>query len=298
MKARLDHMSTFLSVCDNGSIAAAARALGLSAPAVSKQLSALEQSLEVVLLERTTRRMVLTPAGRIFQEHAVATLRLLDDGERNCLSQIKGEPSGTLRVVAARWLTKTFLVPHLDEFVRRYPAIDLELELAERFPDLEQENVDLIFAMSMAGSNGMVRRSLGKTAYWLCASPDYIERHGMPETPEQLAEHRLITHAMRHPPDRVWLWGSRQVVMRPALRLNDTEAMIEAVKQGLGLAWLHHYMVLEAIEAGHLCRLRSEWEQPPIDVALFYRASGRALPALRHFIDFAVSHCRLPPLPT
>lgn len=297
MRARLDHMRTFLAVCDGGSIAAAGRALSVSAAAVSKQISALERSLETTLLERTTRRLVLTPAGVLFRDHAIRTLRLLETSESEYLSRIRDEPSGVLRVVAARWLAEYALVPKLGAFLGRYPGIDLELELAERFPDMEQENVDLIFGMSMTGSNGLVRRSLGRTAYWLCAAPDYLERHGVPRTPDQLGDHRLITHLTR-PQQQSFLRDGRRLMMRSPLRLNDTGAIISAVRQGLGLAWLHHYMVCDQIETGRLCRVMPEWERPPMTVDLFYRSSGRGLPALRHFIDFAVDACRLPPLST
>lgn len=295
MKANPSQMRTFLVLCDAGSIAGAARRLGLSAPAVSKQLAALEGSLEVSLLERSTRRMVLTPAGQLFRRHATETLRLLDERESRCLSLMRGEPSGTLRVVAARWLGETCLVPRLDDFLKACPGVELQLELAERFPDMEREEIDLIFGMSMPGSNGMVRRTLGMTAYWLCAAPDYLARHGVPETPDQLAGHRLIGHSER-PMEPVLLRDGRQVEMRPMLRLNDTKAMITAARQGLGIAWLHHYMVCEAVAGGELCRLLSDWERPPLDLSLFYRASGRGLPSLRHFIDFAVAACQLPAL--
>ncbi|MGK9237351.1 LysR family transcriptional regulator [Inquilinus limosus] len=289
-------MRTFLKVCEAGSIAAAARELSLSAPAVSKQLAALETALSVGLLERTTRRMALTPAGLAYRDHALKMLRYLDERESRCLSRMRGEPTGILRVVAARFLAERFLLPHLHEFIERYPGIELDIELAERFPDLEQDRADLIFGMSMAGSAGLVRRSIGRTAYWLAASPDYVRRHDWPQRPDDLCDHRMIAHSMRRTGDMLLFKGGQSVEMRSALRLNDTAAMIEAARAGVGIAALHHYMISDLVTRGELLRLLPEWERPAVSIDLFYRKSGRLLPTLRRFVDFAVEKCRLPAL--
>ncbi|MDR2310087.1 MAG: LysR family transcriptional regulator [Brucellaceae bacterium] len=286
-------MQVFLDIAEAGSIAAAAKKLGLTAPAVSKQLAMLENQLELGLIERTTRRMQLTPAGRIFKDYAAETLRLLSERESRYLSEMRGEPSGTLRVVAARPLAIQFLLPHLHEFTSRFPHITLDLELAERFPDIEQENIDLIFGMTMQGTAGLIQRSIGKTAYWLCAAPSYLERHGHPQQPDDLSEHYLIAHTMRRHPNRLTLRDHQEVAMRTVLRLNDTSAMRQAAYQGTGIVSLHHYMVEDMIRSGELIRLLPDYELPAVPVHLFYRKSGRILPALRHFIDFAVKICRI-----
>lgn len=286
-------MQLFLEITEAGSIAAAAKKLGISAPAVSKQLTMLENQLDIGLIERTTRRMHLTPAGRIFGDYASETLRLMSERESYCLSEMRGEPSGTLRVIAARPLATQFLLPHLHNFTCRFPHITLDLELAERFPDIEQENIDLIFGMTMQGTSGLIQRSIGKTAYWLCASPAYLAHHGHPETPEDLAKHFLITHSMRRNPNRLVFNSGYEISMRTILRLNDTTAMREAACNATGLVSLHHYMVEDLIRTSHLIRLLPDYELPPVPVHLFYRKSGRILPALRQFIDFSVKFCRI-----
>ncbi len=289
-------MQIFLDIAEAGSIAAAAKKRGLSAPAISKQLSQLESQLKTGLIERTTRHMQLTPAGRIFRDYAAETLKLLFDRENHCLTQMRGEPSGTLRVIAARPLAQQFLLPHLHHFTEKFPHIRLDLELAERFPDIEQENTDLIFGMTMQANAGLMQRSLGQTAYWLCASPDYLDRYGVPETPEDLAGHRLITHKMRYMPSRLIFKNNLEIAMQIALQLNDTMAMREAACNTIGLVSLHHYMVEEQIRSGQLIRLLPAYELPPQPVCLFYRKSGHMLPSLRHFIDFAVKFCHISPL--
>lgn len=286
-------LKMFLLVVDCGSLAAAARTMGISAAAVSKQLHVLEARAGSALLARTTRHLSLTPAGMVLQDYARSALRSWEEQENACLSQIRGAPTGILRVVAARVLGQRLLVPSLARFIDRYPAVELDIDFAEHFPEMDRDPVDLVFGMSQQAAPGLKRRSIGRTSYWLCAAPAYLERHGSPANPDALAAHRLIAHSGRQPPNELVLKDGWRRPMKAALVLDDSTAMLDAARQGIGLVSLHRYMVEEDVLAGRLIRLLPRWERTQVSVDILYRNTGKVPAALRGLIDHIAEHCRL-----
>ncbi len=244
--SELNRLRTFKEVADLRSFAKAAQIFGVSKAAISKQISALEGDLGVMLLERTTRYVTLTTLGELYLNQIRPLLAGLEEAS-SLVSQIHKEPSGRLRVTVAKHFGETYILPNLVNFLKKYPELRLDLELAERMPDMVREKIDIIVGMSISGPLDAIQKTIAKTKYLLCASPKYLEIMGTPKVPKDLKQHRYITHTMRYPNDEIVLAKSKVHVL-PYLRFNDTGAMLKAARDGLGIVHLHDYMVASDIQ--------------------------------------------------
>ncbi len=166
------------------------------------------------------------------------------------------------------------------------PKLEIKLELAERFPDLEKENIDLIFGMSMPESLDLVRKRVATTRYVLCASPQYLKKYPLPKTPEDLRHHRYLTHSMRRPDHVILFKNNREVAVRPFLRINDSQALRDCAIQGMGIVQLHDYMVSDALRDGRLIELLKDFSSSQQPVYLYYQQSRYLQSKIRRFIDF------------
>lgn len=279
------HLQTFVRTCELESLAAAARHLGVSAAAVSKQLTKLEQELGVQLLVRSTRHLELTEVGisyyqqcrRIFEEIEIATA---------LISQVKAVPSGILKVVCGRHFGKTSIIPHLKEFLELFPHIELNLELAERMPDLHLESIDLLMGMSISAKGAVIQKKIATTSYVFCASPQYLEKYGTPREPIDLKKHRYITHSQRLPDDELEFTGHVPIKIKPYLRVNDVQSMLDLALDGLGIVKLHDYVVAKDLAKGKLLKLLSTYSNQAMPIYAAY-PERRFLPAkVRSFMDF------------
>jgi len=241
----------------------------------------------VQLFQRTTRRVTLTESGALLYPQAV---RILEEMEQAAalVGQLQLEPKGKLKVVAGRHFAARYLLPHLPEWSGLYPEVRLELELAERIPDLDQEQVDVLIGMSRSAQADCIQKRILTTRYVLCASPEYW--HSMPPLnhPEQLHTHRYIGHSMRTPVDEVLFSNGVSVQVIPHLLVNDAQAMLELAKQGEGVVMLHHYVVAQALKEGALQqRLKNDClKEVPIWVA--YPKQRYAPKKVHTFIDFVL----------
>jgi DNA-binding transcriptional LysR family regulator len=285
--SKLDRINTFIKVIDYHSFNAAAKQLNISPAAVSRQISALEKTLGSQLLRRNTRHLWVTDTGKYYYDECKKTLQQLNDIE-GCIAQRQLEPTGRLRVTSSRYYATTYILPHLAEFCTRFPKIDLHLELAERFPDLMQEDIDVLFGISMEGPPDLVRRRVMTTQYVLCASPAYLKKHGSPQTPQDLLKHRYITHCMRKPLDEVFLKNGNLKV-KPTLWLNDAKAMQIAATSGLGIVMLHEYAIAKELREKKLIEVLKEHRKSPQSVYLYYLKSCYLQLKIRSFIDFYLS---------
>jgi DNA-binding transcriptional LysR family regulator len=283
--AKLSQIAAFIAVVEFNGFAAAARNLKVSTAAVSRQIAELEASLQSLLLKRTTRQIQLTEMGAQYYQHAKQALRHLEDAE-SVIQQGREEVSGFLQVMSSRYFAQHFLLPRLADFMRLNPKLQIKLELAERFPDLAEENIDVIFGVSVDGTDNLVRRRIANTRYILCASPQYLAQFGTPKTPPDLMQHRYITHSMRNPDNQLHFKKHAPVYVNPILWLNDTQAMRDCAIKGLGLVKLHDYMLQEALENGQLVEVLGEFAEPKQAVYLYYQSRRYLQPKIRRFIDF------------
>lgn len=278
-------ITAFIAVVEQNSFAGAARQQGVSTAAISRQVARLEAELHAQLLHRTTRRVTLTEIGAEYYQQCKKALGELAEAERT-ISESRSVATGTLSIISSRYFALQYLLSRLPEFMAQNPELEIKMELAERFPDLERENIDLIFGMSMPESLDLVRKRVATTRYVLCASPSYLKKRKAPEVPEDLRQHCYIAHSMRQPDNVINFKNNREITANPVLRINDSQALRECALQGMGIVQLHDYMVLDTLRDGRLVELLKEFQEPRQSVYLYYHQSRYLQPKIRHFIDF------------
>ena len=281
----LSQMKTFVLTSELGSLAAAARILGISSAAVSKQLTRLEKELGLQLILRSTRRLELTEVGI---NYSLQCRRILEEVEAASalISQIKVIPNGILKVVSGRHFATSYIVPHMKEFLLRYPKIELNLELAERVPDLNVEAIDVLIGMSISPTGDAIQKRIATTSYSLCASPGYLEQFGMPEKPDDLKNHRYIAHSMRKPDNELQFHDKEVVIITPYIRVNDAQTMLNFALDGLGIVKLHHYVVKKHLEQGVLQELLTSYKNSDVPIYVAYPQRRFIASKVRCFIDF------------
>lgn len=282
----LPFLKSFVLVVENESFAQAAKQLRISTPTVSKQINKLESLLGLQLLVRTTRKMALTEPGKLFYTQCKRILEEVDEAQ-GLLSEIQKNPTGRLKVISGRHFASAYLLPHIKEFLKDYPGLALELELAERIPDLEKEGIDVQIGMSMP-SEGLstVQKKIMTTQYVFCASPQYLKDFGIPKKPKDLLKHRYITHSMRKPNDTLVFGGNESVNLRPYLIVNDVQAMQTLALQGMGIIKTHDYVVKEAIANGELVEILKAYTKEKIPIYVAYSQRRILSRKIRAFIDF------------
>lgn len=283
----LSQMETFVLTSELGSLAAVARKLDVSPAAISKQLTRLEEELGLQLLVRSTRRIELTEVG---VNYCLQCRRILEEVEAASalILQVKAVPYGILKIVSGRHFATSYIVPHMKEFLLKYPEIELNLELAERVPDLNLEAIDVLIGMSISATGDAIQKRIATTSYSFCASPDYLKEFGVPEKPDDLKHHRYITHSMRKPDNELLFRDKEVVTITPYIRVNDAQTMLNFALEGLGIVKLHHYVVKEYLERGSLQELLTTYNNSEIPIYVAY-PQRRYIPSkTRCFIDFIV----------
>lgn len=279
------HMQTIVLTAQFGSIAAVARKLGISSAAISKQLTKLEEELGVQLLIRSTRKIELTEVGK---NYCLQCKRILEEVEeaKALVNQVKAMPEGDLKVVSGRHFANTYIIPHMKEFLLKYPKIKLNLELAERIPDINSEGIDVMIGMSISATGDAIQKRVATTSYTLCASPSYLKKFGIPKKPADLKKHRYITHSMRQPDNELVFGDKITVGIDPFIRVNDAQAMVDLALDGLGIIMLHHYVVKEHIESGALKELLTAYNHSKVPIYVAYPQRRFISSKVRCFIDF------------
>jgi DNA-binding transcriptional LysR family regulator len=283
--SKFERIVTFISVIEENGFAAAARKKGVSTAAISRQISALENELGIQLLKRTTRQISLTEIGEEYYQQCKNALSTLQEAE-NAIAKSKNEAAGALHIMTNRYFAITYLLPRLAEFKQLNPNIILHFHLAERFPNLEKEGIDILFGVSIEGASELVRRRVASTRYILCASPNYLKKHGMPAHPTDLIKHKYITHSIRKPNNIVSFKNAKDIHVNPALWINDSYMMRECALHDMGIVNLHDYMVVDDIKKGKLIEILHEYQEPQTNVYLYYQQSRYLKPKIRKFIDF------------
>ncbi|WP_454781090.1 LysR family transcriptional regulator [Legionella sp. WA2022007384] len=283
--SKLERIAAFIDVVDENGFAAAARKQGVSTAAISRLVTRLESDLNVELLKRTTRKVSLTEIGITYYQHCKKTI----DGLREAEIAIAGsqnEAVGTLKVVSSRYFALKHLIPGLSSFMAKNPNLQVMFELAERFPDMDMEEIDILFGVSLEGAGHLVRKRVAMTRYVLCASPEYLKKYGTPRVPHDLSKHHYITHSMRTPDNVLVFKDNKEIVVHPILWLNDSRAMRECAILGMGIVKLHDYIIADALRDGHLIEVLSEFQDQQLPVYVYYQQSRYLQPKIRKFIDF------------
>lgn len=290
----LDQLRAFVATAQTGSFTSAADRLGISNRLTSKYVAELESRLGVRLLQRTTRKVGLTPAG---DELLARTPALLDefDAVLNAVSEGSTALSGALRVSAPVTFGEIYVVGMLARFASAHPDISIDLRLDDRFLDIAAEGIDLSFRLGHFDQASLKVRRLGEFRSVLVASPDYLEQHGTPAAPEELSEHACIVDTNRRNP-RHWMFlkdGTETVVtVKGRFQVNSASAAIALATKGLGIAYVPSFALTDALAEGHVVTLLNETRSESSPIGAVY-LEGRTLPRkVRALIDFALDDVR------
>lgn len=247
---------TLLKVIEVGGFAAAARELGVTQSTVSRRVAELEKRLGRKLVERTTRRLVITEAGQIYGEGARRLMQVLSEVEASLedASALHGAP---LRITAPSGYGRHIVLPVLQELARQHPDLILHVDLSDRQHDLLEEGYDLAVRMSADAANGMVSEFVANVNVHVCASPSYLHSHPV-NAPEDIASHRVLVQKT-YAPRTIWNLGScgrtTEIEVTPRAILNDVEAVRDMALAGLGIAVLPDYLIARDMEDGRLVRV-------------------------------------------
>ena len=289
----LPEMAVFARVVEAGSFSGAARDLGLTPSAVSRQVARLEARLQVRLLERTTRRLRLTEAGQA----AHARCQTLVGAAREVLALSDthtARPRGVVRVSCPKAVARQVIHPWVPAFLQRYPEVDVQLVVTDREVDLLAEAIDVALCITDSPPPGLAGRPLTQLPHLICATPQYLDQHGRPRHPQDLAQHSCLALG-EHPGDQTWRFQRGEthasVKVRGRYLANHSEVRLEGALHHLGIASLPGFCAHRALEAGALERVLPDWTHLT-DYAgplwLLY-PSQRFLPAkLRVWIDHLV----------
>ena len=289
---RFDQALGLLTVVESGSFTRAAEHLGVSKALVSKQVQALEAALGVKLLHRTTRRIALTDAGRLYLDYARQARELLGDGER-AVSAVRTEVDGLLRLTAPTSFGDAFLVDLLADFRARHPQVRFDVDLSIEQRDLAGEGFDFALRMARTFDPSLVARTVGVVREVVVASPAYLARSapGGIDEPMQLSQlEALRNRAFRDEGQWTLQRGDDSVTVpvRGALAINHFIGMRRAAARGLGIARLPRYLVLDELRDGRLVELLPGWRLPATPVALVYPSREHLPQRARSFRDFVV----------
>jgi DNA-binding transcriptional LysR family regulator len=283
-------MQAFVSVVESGSFSASARRLGLSQPTISRQINALEASLGVRLLQRTTRRLSLTEAGEIYYQKAKQIQREVAEANLS-IAGFKETPSGVLRISAPHTWAETLIAPHMSDFLHSYPGIALDIECNDQFQDMIEERLDLVIRVGVQRDSSYVAVPFGQVEMVVVASPDYLDRHGTPATPAELEQHNFVLFEKFNQIEATPGAQTQIVNVSGNVRVNTVPLMLAAARQHMGITVLPDLLVNSAIDSGALVRILPEVKMQiknlPIDQVFALYSSRKHLSSkARVFLDF------------
>lgn len=286
-----DELKAFVATAQTGSFTAAAEQLGTSNRLTSKYVAALEERLGARLLQRTTRKVGLTPAGEDLLTRAPALLDDLDDLIATVTEGSRGL-AGMIRVSASVTFGEAYISPMLARFARRHPGISLDLRLTDAFTDLAAEGIDLAFRIGRSETLSLKTRKLGTIRSVVVASPGYLAEHGAPANPADLPHHSCIIDTNRRMPKR-WSFGQGEpVAVEGRFQVNSARAAAMLALDDLGLAYVPHFAVCDEITAGTLVPVLTDHAHEGGPLSAVY-LEGRVLPRkVRALIDFAAEDIR------
>lgn len=290
---RLDELAIFVRIVEEGSLARAAARLRRSPPAVTRALAALEDRLGVRLVDRTTRRLAPTEAGRAFYDRARG---LTADYEAATAGAREAPVRGLLRITAPVQFGRRHIAPVVARFLDAQADVEIELLLNDRNIDLIDEGIDVALRIGPLADSTLSARSVGHVRRLWVASPAYLKRRGTPRTPGDLVHHEAILGTVRA--NREWSFAGLRTAPRlmGRLRVDDVETRLRAAREGRGVAQLLSYQVADELASGKLVRLLQAWEASPLPVHLVTKGRAHRAPKIDAFVDFAAKRLKALPV--
>ncbi|HSI46436.1 MAG TPA: LysR family transcriptional regulator [Methylophilus sp.] len=287
-------MRVFVTVEEEGGFAAASRKLDISPAAVTRAIVSLEEQLGVKLIQRTTRNLRLTDAGHQYYEDTKAILSRIAEANE-AVSGANVEPHGTLSVTASVLFGRLYVMPSIIDYMQKYAKVKVIAHFVDRVTNIAEEGIDVAIRIGELPDSSLRAIKVGQVRRVLCASPAYLEKHGVPQQPEDLLKHAIIS-ANSVSPRVEWRFGTEEnpqkLRMDPKLIVSSNDAALAAALGGLGVTRLLSYQVKSEIEAGALALILEDYEQAPWPIHVVHREDKLGSSKVRAFIDGIVNDLR------
>jgi DNA-binding transcriptional LysR family regulator len=292
----LNDIVVFVRVVEAGSFTAAARLLGMPKTTVSRRIASLEREVGVRLVQRTTRSLNMTDAGRLYYEQSSQALRTIEDANLR-LAETRAEPSGTLRISAPVGFGAHYLTSAVFDFLAAFPKTQVELHLTDDKLNLVENRIDLAFRTGILPDSTLTARKLGSTHRILCGSPDYLARHGEPQAAADLVRHHCVI-AGPSTGNAHWVLdgprGQETVSVSGRFAANEMQAVIAAAIAGYGIAQLPYQVAEALVRNGRLRRVLGDYTTPVGGVYAVYPTSRHVSPLVKAFIELAAKQISMP----
>ena len=285
---KLHSMEVFVQIAERGSLTAAAEAIGKSLPSVVRTLGSLEESLQVRLFNRTTRRIALTEEGRLYLDQCRKILADIQETER-ALGQHQSEPSGMITVTAPVRFGEMHVAPAVARFLERYPKTQVNLLLLDRVVDLLEEGVDIAVRIAHLADSSLIAKPVGTIRQVVCANPGVLERFGTPPRPEALSSLPCVRFTgLSNGSEWDFADGDKRltVPIKSVLTCNQVGASVEACVAGVGFGRFFCYQVTPLINEGRLVRVLEAFEPPPVPLSLVYPHTRLLSSRVRAMVDW------------
>ena len=291
---RLHLMTVFVAVAEEESFAAGGRRLGMSPPAITRAVAALEARLGVKLLNRTTRYVRVTEAGQRYLDDARRIIAEADEADE-AAAGLNAVPRGHLTVTAPVMFGRLFVMPGIVDYLRRYPDMSVSALFLDRVVNLLEEGVDAGVRLGELADSSMQAIGVGHVRRVVCASPAYLDAHGTPATPADLARHSIVA-SVNASTVVEWKFAhqGQQFATRvvPRLSVTSNDGAIHALRQGFGLSRLMSYQVAPLLESGELRAVLVDYETPRVPIHVVHREGRSGSAKVRSFVDLIVARLR------
>jgi DNA-binding transcriptional LysR family regulator len=276
-------ISEFVAVAEVGSFNGAAKRLGISTAQVSRQVSALETRLSTKLLYRTTRHVSVTEPGQVYYQHCRQVIDGIDEAER-AITELQQVPRGRLRLTAPVTFGETTVAPAVNDFLLRYPELQVDMHLTNQKLDLVAEGYDLAIRLGKLDNSSLKARRLASRTLYVCASPGYLSAHGEPHSLSELGQHNCLPGTLDY-----WRFQEqsrpRNIKVTGSIRCNSGRALVDAALKGIGIVQLPDYYVLEHLEAGRLVSLLEHYREDGDGIWALYPHTRYLSPKVRMLLD-------------
>ena len=279
-----DGISEFVYVAENESFTLASKKMAISTAQVSRQISALEKRLNIKLFYRTTRKVSLTEEGRVFYQHCRSVLDGLDAAER-AITNLQSKPQGKIKLTAPVTYGEKQILPLVNNFIKKYDDVEVLAYLSNRQIDIVDEGYDLAIRLGKLSDSTMMAKKLGKRTNYVCASPSYLEKQGIPHSISELNKHSCLLGTNDH-------WHFREsgreksIRVTGRLRYNNGYSLTDAALKGLGIVQLPDYYVQHHIQRGELVTLLDSYRAPDEGIWAVYPQNRHLSPKIRLLVDY------------
>lgn len=281
-------ISEFVHVAETESFTQASKKLQISTAQVSRQVSSLEQRLNIKLLYRTTRKVSLTQEGHLFYQHCRSVLDGLDEAER-VITNLQSKPQGKIKLTAPVTYGEQHILPLLNDFMLQYSDIEISAYLSNQQVDLVEEGYDLAIRIGKLSDSTMMAKKLGQRTNYACASPSYLKKYGTPHSLSELAKHNCLMGTLDH-----WRFNEagkeKSIRINADIRYNSGLGLVDAALKGLGVVHLPDYYVNQHIESGNLVTILDQFREPEEGIWAIYPQNRHLSTKIRLLVDYLDDH--------